>query len=150
MKYSQEIIIQLPRQEVISKMEKPENFKFWQKGFISYRHLSGSPGKEGARSKLVYNMNGREIEMIETITKSNLPKELHTTYETKGVYNIHKNYFEEESSSSTRWVSYCEFQFSGFMRLIGKLMPGTFKKQSFQFMKDFKAFAEAGKSVKTN
>lgn len=150
MKYSQEIIIQLPREEVISKMEKPENFKFWQKGFISYKHVSGNHGEEGARSKLAYNMNGREIEMIETIIKSNLPKELHTTYETKGLFNIQKNYFEEESKTSTRWVSYSEFQFSGFMKLIGKLMPGTFKKQSFQFMKDFKAFAEKGKSVIEN
>ena len=148
MKYSHEIIIQLPREEVISKMENPENFKFWQKGFISYQHISGNPSEVGCRSKLVYNMNGREIEMIETIIKSNLPKELHTTYETKGVYNIQKNYFEEESVTSTRWVSYSEFQFSGFMKLIGKLMPGTFKKQSLQFMKDFKAFAEEGKSVK--
>lgn len=150
MKYSQEIIIQLPREEVIRKMEKPENFKFWQKGFISYKHISGNPGEEGARSKLAYNMNGRKIEMIETIIKSNLPKELHTTYEAKGVYNIQKNYFEEESNTSTRWVSYSEFQFSGFMKLIGKLMPGTFKKQSLQFMKDFKAFAEEGKSVNNN
>ncbi|MGM1055065.1 MAG: SRPBCC family protein [Bacteroidota bacterium] len=148
MKYSHEIIIQLPREEVISKMEKPENFKFWQKGFISYKHLSGNQGEEGARSKLAYNMNGREIEMMETIIKSNLPKELHTTYETKGLYNIQKNYFEEESDTSTRWVSYSEFRFSGFMKLIGKLMPGTFKKQSLQFMQDFKAFAEEGKSVK--
>ncbi|MFO7720004.1 MAG: SRPBCC family protein [Gillisia sp.] len=150
MKYSHEIIIQLPREEVISKMEKPENFKFWQKGFISYQHVSGNKGEVGCRSKLVYTMSGREIEMIETIIKSNLPKELHTTYETKGLYNIQKNYFEEESGNSTRWVSYTEFRFSGFMKLIGKLMPGTFKKQSFQFMKDFKAFAEKGKSVKQN
>lgn len=148
MKYSQEIIIRLPREEVISKMEAPENFKFWQKGFISYKHISGKPGEVGARSNLVLNMNGREIEMTETIIKSNLPKELHTTYKAKGVYNIQKNYFEEETTTSTRWVSYSEFQFSGFMKLIGKLMPGTFKKQSMQFMKDFKAFAEKGKSVK--
>jgi hypothetical protein len=148
MKYSQEIIIRLPREEVISKMEEPENFKYWQKGFISYRHISGKPGEIGARSNVVFNMNGREIEMTETIIKSNLPKELHTTYEAKGVYNIQKNYFEEETATSTRWVSYSEFQFSGFMKLIGKLMPGTFKKQSMQFMKDFKAFAEKGKRVK--
>ena len=65
MKYSKEIIIDLPREEVISKMEKPENFKYWQKGFISYKHISGTPGKEGSRSKLKYKMGNREIEMIE-------------------------------------------------------------------------------------
>lgn len=33
------------------------------------------------------------------------------------------------------------------MKIIGKLMPGEFKKQSRQFMEDFKAFAEDGKKV---
>ncbi len=148
MKYSKEIIIDLPREEVISKMEKPENFKYWQKGFISYKHISGTPGKEGSRSKLKYKMGNREIEMIECIEKNNLPNELHTTYDAKGVYNIQKNYFEEETKNATRWISYNEFQFSGFMKLIGSLMPGMFKKQSYQYMKDFKTFAEEGKCVK--
>ena len=35
-----------------------------------------------------------------------------------------------------------EFQFKGFMKLIGFFMPGAFEKQSFKYMKDFKAFAE--------
>ncbi|SDR66174.1 hypothetical protein SAMN04487764_0038 [Gillisia sp. Hel1_33_143] len=147
MKYSEEIIIDLPREEVISKMEKPENFKFWQKGFISYNHISGSPGEEGARAKLKFRISNREIEMIECIEKSNLPYELHTTYKSKGVFNTQKNYFKEESENSTRWISDNQFEFSGFMNVIGKLMPGMFKKQSYQFMKDFKTFAEEGKSV---
>jgi hypothetical protein len=44
-------------------------FKYWQKGFISYRHLSGKPGEEGARAKLKYKIGKREISMIETIVK---------------------------------------------------------------------------------
>jgi len=147
MKYSKEIIIDLPREEVIRKMEKPENFKFWQKGFVSYKHISGIPGQEGARSKLHYRMGSRDIEMMECIEKNNLPDELHTTYDAKGVYNIQKNYFEEESTNTTRWTSYNEFEFSGFMKVIGVLMPAMFKKQSYQYMKDFKTFAEEGKCV---
>ena len=34
------------------------------------------------------------------------------------------------------------------MRLVGLLMPGTFRKQSLQHMQDFKAFAEHGKDVR--
>lgn len=147
MKYSKEIIIDLPREEVIAKMENPDNFKHWQKGFISYNHLSGVPGKEKALSKLKYKMGKREIEMIETIEKNNLPSKLFLTYDAKGVFNRQKNYFEKVNENATKWISDNEFEFSGFMKLIAFLMPGSFKKQTYEYMKDFKAFAENGKSV---
>ncbi|HSM62830.1 MAG TPA: SRPBCC family protein [Gillisia sp.] len=147
MKYSKEIIIDLPREEVIAKMENPNNFKHWQKGFISYKHLSGDPGHEDARSKLKFKMGTREIEMIETIEKNSLPNKLFVTYDAKGVFNRQKNYFEKVNETSTRWISDNEFEFSGFMKIIAFLMPGSFKKQTYEYMKDFKAFAENGKSV---
>lgn len=147
MKYSKEILINLPREEVIAKMENPNNFKHWQKGFISYKHLSGDPGHEDARSKLKFKMGTREIEMIETIEKNSLPNKLFVTYDAKGVFNRQKNYFEKVNDSSTRWISDNEFEFSGFMKIIAFLMPGSFKKQTYEYMKDFKAFAENGKSV---
>lgn len=147
MKYSLEIIINLPREEVIAKMANPKNFKHWQKGFISYQHLSGEFGKEGTRSKLKYSIKNRDLTLIETIEKSNLPKKLFTTYETKGVFNRQKNYFEEITENTTSWISDNEFEFSGFMKIIALLMPSSFKDQSYNFMKDFKAFAENGTSV---
>ncbi len=147
MKYSKEIVIDLPREEVIAKMEDPNNFKHWQKGFISYKHLSGEPGHEKARSKLKYKMGKREIEMIETIEKNSLPKKLFVSYDAKGVFNKQKNYFEEVENNSTKWISDNEFECSGFMKIIAFLMPGSFKKQTYKYMKDFKAFAENGTSV---
>lgn len=32
MKYPSELIIDLPREEVIKKLDNPENMKYWQKG----------------------------------------------------------------------------------------------------------------------
>lgn len=147
MKFSHKILINLPREEVINKMEDPANYKHWQRGFISYNHLSGLQGEEGSRSKLKYKMGNREISMVETILKRVFPKKFHATYEAPGVFNIQKNYFEEEPENKTLWIADSEFQFSGFMKLIGTFMPGSFKKQSLQFMQDFKSFAEEGKSV---
>lgn len=147
MKYSKEIIIDLPREEVIAKMEDPNNFKHWQKGFISYAHISGEAGKEDARSKLKYKMGKRNIEMVETIEKNNLPSKLFVSYDAKGVFNRQKNYFEEVESNSTKWISDNEFECSGFMKIIAFLMPGSFKNQTYKYMKDFKAFAENGTSV---
>jgi len=147
MKFSQEILIDLPREEVIMKMEDPSNYQHWQRGVISYKHLTGLPGKEGSRTRIKFNMNGREIIMIETIMKINAPKKFYATYETKGVFNIRKNHFEKLADNKTRWITDSEFQFTGFMKLVGVLKPGIFKKQSQQMMQDFKDFAEKNKSV---
>lgn len=147
MKYSLEIIINLPREKVIAKMANPINFKHWQKGFLPYKHLSGELGEEGARAKLKYNIKNRELTLIETIEKSNLPKKLFTSYEANGVHNTQRNYFEEVTQNTTKWISDNHFEFSGFMKIIALLMPGSFKEQSNKFMKDFKAFAEHGTSV---
>jgi hypothetical protein len=142
MKYSNEVEINLPIQRVIELFDNPDNLAKWQPGFISMEHLSGTPGQPGAKSKLKYKMGKREIEMIETITLRNLPEAFHGTYEAKGVYNIQQNYFTSIETNKTKWVSESEFKFSGFMKLIGWLMPGAFKKQSQQYLDRFKVFAE--------
>ena len=147
MKYTTEIVVDLPRDEFIKKLDNPENMKHWQRGLVGYEQLSQNPGQEGARMSLSYQMGKRKMDMVETIIKRNLPEEMHTTYDTKGVHNIQKNYFKEEDGK-TRWISESEFQFSGFgMKMLALLMPGAFKKQSAIYMKDFKAFAENGTSV---
>ncbi|NAS32763.1 SRPBCC family protein [Flavobacteriaceae bacterium R38] len=148
MKYQHEILINLPREELIKKFDNPDNMKHWQRGFISFNHESGEPGKPGAKSKLKYKMGKREIEMTETIKKRNLPEEFHGTYEAKGVFNLQENYFKIIDDNTTKWVSVSEFKFTTFtMKIMGALMPGAFKKQSYKYMTDFKNFAEKGISV---
>jgi hypothetical protein len=150
MKYTTEITINAPREEVIRKLDNPENMKHWQRGLVRYKILNGTPGKEGARMELEYEMGSRNIVMVETIIKNKFPTEFHATYDTKGVHNIQENYFQESGPNTTRWISESEFQFSGFgMKLMGWLMPGAFKKQSKKYLTDFKNFVEKGTSVAT-
>lgn len=148
MKYSNEIVINLSREEVIKKLDNPDNMKHWQRGLISVEHLEGIPGKVGAKMKFNYKLGKRHMELIETITKNNFPDEFHANYVTKNVRNIQKNYFKEIDINKTKWMTKTEFYFSGFMmKLMAFLMPSTFKKQSLKYMQDFKAFAENGTSV---
>jgi len=148
MKYSTEITLDLPREDVIKKLDNVDNMKHWQRGLVAAEHLEGIPGKVGARMRLRYKMGKRDMELIETITKSDFPKEFHANYDTKGVHNVQENYFEELEDGKTKWVSNTEFQFSSFMmKMMGFLMPGVFKKQSMKYLQDFKAFAEKGISV---
>jgi uncharacterized membrane protein len=148
MKYSTEITLNLPRAEVIRKLDNIDNMKHWQRGLVSAEHLEGIPGKIGAKMKLKYELGKRKMELIETITKSDFPHEFHANYDTKGVRNIQENYFEELPDGKTKWRSDVEFHFTGFMmKMMGFLMPGTFKKQSMKYLQDFKAFVEHGESV---
>ena len=148
MKYSVELIVNLPRDEVIEKMDSVDNLKHWQRGLTSAKHLSGTPGHVGAKMELNYKFGKREMQLVETITKSNFPEEFHATYETKGMHSAQENFFKSTSDGKTKWISNCEFTPSGFMmRMMAFLMPGVFKKQSKKYMDDFKDFAENGTSV---
>jgi len=145
MKYSQEITINLPRKKVIELFDSEENLKKWQPGLVSFEHIGGKKGTKGAKSKLLFDENGRKIEMIETILVSNFPDEFSSKYEAKGVENWSENFFSETDDDKTSWRTENEFKFSGFMKIMGLLMPGSFKKQSYQFMEYFKEFAENAK-----
>ncbi|MBT8295785.1 MAG: SRPBCC family protein [Gramella sp.] len=147
MKYHQEITINKPRKEVVAKFSNPDNMKHWQRGFIFIKPINGNPGEDGSQNLLKYKMGKREVEMPETIIKNDLPQEFNATYEAKGVYNYQVNKFSPTLEKTTLWSSYSEFEFNGFMKLIGWFMPGAFKKQSRKYMEDFKAFVEDGKSV---
>lgn len=142
MKYKLEIEINLPRERVIELFDNPDNMKYWQEGFVSFEPQSGTPGEAGAKSLVKYKIGNREMEMIETIKKKDLPDEFSGSYETKGLKNEIKNFFIEMGPNKTKWISENEFKASGLAKLYAFFMPGAFKKQSFKYMKNFKAFAE--------
>jgi carbon monoxide dehydrogenase subunit G len=143
MKYSIETEINKPREKVIEMFDNVDNLYKWMEGLEKFEHISGSPGQPGAKSKLTFKMKNRQIEMIETVTTRNLPKEFSGTYEAKGVYNEVKNYFYELPGGKTRYVTDQEFKFKGLMKCIAFLAPGMFKKQSHKHLASFKKFVES-------
>jgi len=148
MKYTVSIDLELPRDRVVELFDDPDNLPKWQEGLVRFEPLEGTPGQPGARSRLVFQMGKRRIEMIETITERDLPDVFSGTYDAKGVHNVVSNRFLELGPQRTRWESQNEFRFQGFMKLIGTLMKGSFPKQSLKYLQDFKAFAEEGKDVR--
>ena len=142
MKYTCEIEINKSVEKVIELFDNPDNMCKWMKGLVSFERISGTPGQVGAKSRLIFKMGKREMEMIETITVRNLPKEFSGTYELKGVFNSVKNYFIPISENKTNYITEQEFQFTGSMKIISWLMPGMFKKQSMVYLNAFKSFVE--------
>ena len=142
MRYETEVLINLPRERVIELFDSFENLKKWQEGLISFEHISGEPGQPGAKTRLLYDMGRRRMEMIETIIERNLPEEFSGTYDASGVHNIVRNYFYDEGEQ-TRWALDSEFQFRSFMRIMSLFIPNSkFHEQTRSSMEAFKRFAE--------
>ncbi|WP_027126494.1 SRPBCC family protein [Gelidibacter mesophilus] len=148
MKYTVDIVIEVPLDICTKMFDTIENLKHWQRGFISVEHVSGTPGAFGSKMKTHYKVGKNQMALIETITHKNLPYEVHSTYNIDGLDDIQENYFGPTPENFTKWVSVNEFVPLNFkMRMMIWLMPKTFKKQTLQYMKDFKNFAEKGISV---
>jgi hypothetical protein len=144
MRYPIEIIINKPIAKVIELFDNPDYLKEWQPGLVSFEPLSGTPGQPGAKSKLLFKMNGKDVEMIETILTHNLPAEFSATYEAPGVFNVVRNYFTEIDESSTKYTTDNEFQFTNLvMKVIGFFMASSFKKTSLEYQENFKKFVES-------
>jgi hypothetical protein len=145
MKYSTEVIIELPRQKVVELFDNTENMYKWQEGLLSFDHLEGTPGHEGARSALVYESRKGDLKMTETITRRNLPDEFHVLYKAKGVSNEIYNHFIETEPGKTTWRTVNVLRFRGLMALMALFMKSAFKSQTLLTMERFKIFAENSK-----
>ena len=142
MTYTTEVTIDLSRDLVIGLFDSTENLYQWQEGLKSFEPISGDPGQEGAKSKMVYEGRKSDLEMIETIITRSLPDEFHSTYEAKGVYNEMFNYFSEPADNKTLWKTVSVFKFRGLMALMAPFMKSAFTKNTLLTMEKFKLFAE--------
>jgi uncharacterized membrane protein len=143
MEYAVELTIDLPRERVIELFDDPDNLPKWQEGLRSFEHISGELGQPGAKSRLLYDMGRRQVEMMETIEVRSLPDEFTGTYVADGVWNRVANRFFEQGDGTTRWQIDTEFRFSGFMKIMSLFMRSAFPKQTRETMESFKAFAES-------
>lgn len=147
--YAIEVEIDLPRDQVIELFDDPDNLFKWQPGLQSFERLDGELGEPGSTAKLVY-LNGKQrVELIETLHVRDLPERLDGSYAWKGGHNTLENRFIELSPDRTCWESTCTYEFTGFfMKVMGFLMPGFFRKQNLLFMNHFKALCEDGTDVR--
>ncbi|MEU6951976.1 SRPBCC family protein [Streptomyces sp. NPDC045714] len=159
MKYTVSIEIALPRERTVQLLADPANMPKWLRGLVVHEPLSGVHGQVGTESRVVMRMGQRTFEATETIARRE-PADLHGIPEGsvvhfdreisgEGMWSVTRDRLTEAGPETTLWVSENEYRFDGLlMRLVGLLMPGTFRKQSRQHMRDFKAFAEQGEDVR--
>lgn len=140
MHYTIETTINRPREEFLELFQDEAFLKKWQVNLESLTVIEGEPGEIGSKSIFVYNQKGKVSQITETILRKDLPNQFDFLYEAKGVVNTANNLFVDQGDS-TLWVADHEFQFSGFMKLLG-LFKGMFVKQTTSDMKRFKELVE--------
>ena len=141
-KYTEEIEINTNIDTVIALFDNPYNMQKYMDGIESYKVVKGNIREVGAKAEMTVLMGEKKIIMIEEIITNNLPEEKKVTYTADGVYNIVTNRLVKVSENKTKFINEQEFEFKGYMKVMGFFMPSAFKKQSRVYLEDFKEFAE--------
>ncbi|HEX7307039.1 SRPBCC family protein [Lentzea sp.] len=159
MKYTVSIEIALPREKVARLLADPAHLPMWLRGLVLHEPLNGEHGQVGTRSRVVLRMGRQESEVTETIIRrepadlGEIPAGSVVRFEREivggGMWSATRDRLTEAGPEATLWESENEYRFDGLlMRLVGKVVPGAFRKQSLLHMRDFKAFAEHGTDVR--
>ena len=143
MNYTCTIIVDLPLEKTAELWNNEAHFSHWQDGFQSIELLSGTANTKGAKSRIL--LEGKQkMELIETIISVDLPHKKVAMYEHIHMTNTQTTRFTAIDSTKTEFTSIVEYtKFNGFMiKVMAKLFPSMFKKQSQKWMNQFKEFAE--------
>ena len=147
-KYTEEIEINANIDTVVDLFDNPYNMMEYMEGMESYKVLSGNIREVGTKAEIVAayieeDVVKRRIVMIEEIITNNLPDEKKVTYTADGVYNIVTNKLVKVSDNKTKFINEQEFEFKGYMKIMGFFMPSAFKQQSRIYLQNFKSFVES-------
>lgn len=159
MRYANSIEITLPRQKVVQLLADPALIPMWLRGVVLHEPLRGAHGQVGSVSRVVMQSGRRTMEGTETITRRE-PADLHgipadvvvhfaREIVAEGMWNSVHDRLTEATPETTLWESDSEMRFDSLpMRLMARIIPGVFRRQSQRHMEDFKAFAEQGEDVR--
>lgn len=147
MKYTIELSIDMPREELIQLFDKSENLSEWQEGLKSIELLEGEYGKEGSTSRMVYAGRNSDLIIEGRVSKRNFPEEFCVTYTSKGVYNEVVNLFSEPETGRTHWKMINYFRFRGMMAVMAPFIKSAFTSNTLLNMERFKVFALQNKTT---
>jgi uncharacterized protein YndB with AHSA1/START domain len=148
MKLNYEITIDAGLDKVWAAFDNADNMGRWQQNFYSYTPVSGRPGEPGAVAELVFDEKGKKVVLRETITERRVPDFLAGSYESEHGTTIIVNHFEAIDASTTRWSSWCNFTFTGFMKFMSLFIGNVIRKRTEGDMQRFKLMVESDEANK--
>lgn len=141
MNYTVKTIIQKPLEEVLEQFHEPSNYMKWMPGIRGHQTVLGAQREAGSKSIFEFTINGRDFTIEETVMKNDRT-EITAKYVSNGTINTQTTKFSILDVNQTGYEVHESFELKGFMKVIGFLMPGSFKKQTKEFVEAFKSFVE--------
>lgn len=142
MKYTVSNTINKSIDIVAAKFLEPDGALQWMEGLQKIERLSDNPYEVGAKSRFHSLHKNKKFVIDETILEQNMPHQIKFGFTSPMGYNEVEMVFELIDENSTKQINNSYFQLKGFMKLLGPLMKGMFKKQSMKYLNAFKEFAE--------
>lgn len=143
MKTKFEVVIAADRDVVWQAFDNPDNMRKWQPTLRSFTHKSGPRGEPGSIAELVYDEDGREVTLTETMTEKRKPDFMAGIYESEFSSALIVNYFQVVDAHHTRWVCHANHGFKGLMKFISIFFRRTICKRTEADMHRFKLLVES-------
>lgn len=137
-----DIVIDADRATVWRMFTDSNKLMKWQPTLKSCTRRSGTRGFPDAISDLVYDENGREVHMTETITARRELSFIGGTYESRWGTAVVFNLFEDLDHRRTRWVVNTSYSFKGFMKVLSIFMRPSILRRTETDMHRFKLLVE--------
>lgn len=143
MRYSVDVDINAPRDQVLEVFLDTARLHDWQPDLLRWEMIQGEdPNAPGAQMRQIHRMGKSEIDMVQTIVENRAPDFLAATYEADGVWNIVENSFSDRGDT-THWRIDTEFKCDGLMiRLMTIFAPWMFRRNTKSAMMRFKTLVE--------
>ena len=143
MKTKNEITIGANRELVWREFDNPDNLPKWQPSLKKFTHKSGTPGEPGSVAELVYDENGRDVVMTETMTEKRRPDLMAGSYESAWSKAIIVNHFAAINDNQTHWIIYANHQFKGLMQIMAIFVRKSICGRTDEWMQRFKLLVES-------
>ena len=143
MKFKNEITIDADRDTVWREFDNPDNLRKWQPTLKSFAHKFGPPGEPGAIAELIYDEDGREVSMTETMTEKRKPDFMAGSYDSTWSKAVIVNHFEAVGDDQTRWIIYANHQFKGLYKIVGLFLRKAISGRTDEWMQRFKLLVES-------
>ncbi len=128
---------------VLAAIADPGMLDAWQPTLKDLRMLSGRRGAPGSVCELVYDENGREVRLEETVTDTREHELLEFTYRGAQAVSRVRHWFASPAAGETVWTVDCRFRFRGlWLRLLVPFVKGPLRQRIDSDMARLQALLE--------
>ena len=141
--YSSEISVDKPLNEAWAVMNDDSKISQWLKGIKSVEHVSGEKGTPGAVMKYVFEENGQESEVVETLKEIRKNEYVAMDFAMEGAMDMAYQVHFSEKDGKTNIKSETVAQGQGmFMKSMLSFMTSTMQAQEDEDMSNLKKLIE--------